>query len=75
MFATYCFVTEIWEAGITKTEAVLTSTHNLCFGAKNEKYVYPCRSQFCYIKVGFKGVYLSRACFPDGDDGHLFQGS
>ena len=23
----------------------------------------PC---FFYIKVGFKGVYISRACFPDG---------
>ena len=21
--------------------------------------------QFCYIKVGFKGVYIARTCFPD----------
>ena len=20
---------------------------------------------FCYIKVGFKGVYITRTCFPD----------
>ena len=43
-------------------EAVLTSTHNLCFGAKIRKIGIP---QFCYIKVGFKGVYLLRTCFPD----------
>ena len=23
-------------------------------------------SQFCYIKVGFKGVYITRTCFCDG---------
>ena len=38
-------------------EAVLTSTHNLCFRAKKEKNVYPCKPQFYYIKVGCKGVY------------------
>ena len=31
------------------TEAVLTSTHNLCFRAKIRKNVYPCKSQFYYI--------------------------
>ena len=37
------------------------------FSSKNKKkYVYPCIPQFCYIKVGFKGVYMSRTCFPDG---------
>ena len=46
-------------------KAVLTSTHNLCFGAKIRKKVYPCIPQFCYIKVGFEGVYISRTCFPD----------
>ena len=45
--------------------AVLTSTHNLYFGAKiRKKYVYSCLPQFSYIKVGFKGVYTSRTCFP-----------
>ena len=43
-------------------EAVLTSTHNLCFGAKIRKIGIP---QFCYIKVGFKGVYITRAYFRD----------
>ena len=46
-------------------EAVLTSTHNLCYGAKIRKKVYPCMPQFYYIKVGYKGVYFSPACFPD----------
>ena len=26
---------------------------------------YPCKPQFCYIKVGFKGVNITRTCFPD----------
>ena len=27
--------------------------------------VYPCIPQFFCIKVGFKGVYIARTCFPD----------
>ena len=27
--------------------------------------IYPCIPQFCYIKVGFEGVHISRTCFPD----------
>ena len=46
-------------------EAVLTSTHNLCFGAKQEKWVYPCIPHFYCIKVGVTGVLIARACFPD----------
>ena len=45
-------------------EAVLTSTHNLGFGAKIRK-VYPCKPQFFYIRVGFKGVFFARTCYPD----------
>ena len=48
-------------------EAVLTSTHNLCFGAKIKKKAIPCKPQFCYIKVGCKGVFVTRTCFRDGD--------
>ena len=47
------------------TEAVLTSTHNLCFRAKIRKNVYPCKPQFYYIKVGCKGVFVTRTCFRD----------
>ena len=38
-------------------EAVLTSTHNLCCRAKLRKneYMYLCKPQFYYIKVGCKG--------------------
>ena len=46
-------------------EAVLMSTHNLCFRAKIRKK-YPCTPQFHYIKVGCKGVYITRTCYPDG---------
>ena len=44
--------------------AVLTSTRNLCFGSKINRYT-PANPQFVYIKVGFKGVYISRTCFPN----------
>ena len=41
------------------------STHNLCFGAKIRKNnVYPCKHQFHYIKVGFKGSKLYRYVKP-----------
>ena len=33
---------------------------------KYEKYIYPCIAQFYFIKVGYKGVFISRTCFPDG---------
>ena len=42
------------------------STHNLCFKAKIIKNVYPCTSKFNYIKVGYKGVFVTRTCFSDG---------
>ena len=36
------------------------------FSSKNKKYnVYPCKPQFYYIKVGFKGVKIIWACFSD----------
>ena len=41
------------------------STHNVCFGPKLRKLGIPCKPQFFYIKVGFKGVYISRTRFPD----------
>ena len=48
-------------------EPPLTSTHNLCFRAKiRKKKTYPCKPQFYHIKVGCKGVYITRTCYPDG---------
>ena len=41
------------------------STHNLCFRAKIKKDVYPCTPQFHCIKVGCKGVFVTRTCFRD----------
>ena len=41
------------------------STHNQCFGAKIRKNLYPCKPQFYYIKVGCKGVLVTRTCFLD----------
>ena len=39
-------------------EAVLTSTHKLCFSRNKKNNVYPCKPQFYYIKVEFKGVKI-----------------
>ena len=37
------------------------------FLIRNKKNnVYPCKPQFYYIKVGFKGVKIIKACFRDG---------
>ena len=41
------------------------STHNLCFGAKIRKNVYPCKLQVYYIKVGCKGVFITQTCLHD----------
>ena len=49
--------------------AVLTSTHNLCFRAKIRENEYPCEPQFYYIKVGCKGVHITRTCSHDGEGG------
>ena len=32
---------------------------------KLEKSIYPTKTQFYYIKMGFKGVKLTRTCYPD----------
>ena len=36
------------------------------FWIKNRKIVYPLIHQFYYKKVGFKWVYMSLTCYPDG---------
>ena len=49
-------------------EAVLSRTHNLCFLSRNKKNnVYPCKPQFYYINVGFKGVNIIKVCFVIGN--------
>ena len=36
------------------------------FKSKNKKKnEYPCKPQLFYIKMGCKGVYISRICYPD----------
>ena len=39
------------------------STHNVCFGARIRKIGI---RQFCYIKVGSKGIYIAWPCFHNG---------
>ena len=35
------------------------------FQSKNKNNVYPCKPQFYYIKVGFKGIKIMLTCFHD----------
>ena len=42
-----------------------SSNEYLCFGEKIRKKVFPCKPQFYYIKVGCKGVFVTRTCFRD----------
>ena len=40
------------------------------FLSRNKKNnVYPCKPQFNFVKVGFKGVKIIKACFRDGSHG------
>ena len=43
-------------------EAVLTSTHNLCFGAKIRKIGIPLQTPGLLYK---SGEFIARTCFPD----------
>ena len=45
------------------------------FLSRNKKTkVYPCKPQFYYIKVGFKGVKILSVCFHDGrEKGRTFR--
>ena len=43
------------------SEAVITSTHNVCFGAKIRKVGIPLHT----MKVGYKGLNITRKCYPD----------
>ena len=52
-------------------KAVITSTHNLCFGPKIRIGI-PLHTFVLLYKVGRKGVYISRTCFPDGMGTHTF---
>ena len=68
-FSYFCSKHRLWVHVLEphrRGEAVLTSTHNLCFGAKIRKIGIPLHNPvLLYIKVGFKGVYITRTCFPD----------
>ena len=39
--------------------------HNLCFGAKIRKIGMPLHTPVLPYRIGYKGVFISRTCFPD----------
>ena len=64
--APFCSKYALWVLVRTApVRAVLTSTHNVCFGAKIRKLIIPLHTLFYYISVGFKAVYVTRTSFPD----------
>ena len=59
----FSFLLKTWIVGTRVNrlnEAVLTSTHNLCFRA-TIRY----KPQFYNIKVACKGVFITRTCLHD----------
>ena len=46
-------------------EAVLTSTHNLCFGANISKIGMPLHTPVLLYKRRVQGVIIARTCFLD----------
>ena len=60
------FVQNIDRGYTLEPPQALMSTHNLCFRAKVRKNVYPSKPLFYYIKVGCKGVFITRTCLHDG---------
>ena len=44
------------------------STHNLCFGSKVMKIGTLLHTPVLLYKVGYKGVYVTRKCYADGDE-------
>ena len=77
MFAIFSYFwskNRLW-VHVRTAEAVLTSIHNLYFVKKTLlcnynldvlDVLYPSITQFCYMKVGFEGVHITRTCFRDG---------
>ena len=45
---------------------------SIFWSKKKEKYVYPSKPHFFYIKVGCKGVFITRTCYPDDSFIHSF---
>ena len=61
----FCSKYTLWIRLNRLAETVEMSTHTVCFGPKIRKFNIPCEPQCFYTKVGFKGVNISRKCFPD----------
>ena len=53
-------------------EAVLTSTHNVCFGSEIRILGIPLQTPFFLYKSGSAGIYISRSCFPDDVSNYRF---
>ena len=43
------------------------------FWSKNKKKIYPSKPHFFHIKVGCKGLFITRTCYPDDSSQSFFQ--
>ena len=50
---------------------IFAQKHRSLVHVRTASLVYPSKPQFYYIKVGCKGVFVTRTCFRDGSRGQL----
>ena len=58
-FSYFCSKHRLWG------EVILSSSHNLCFGAKIRKIGIPLHAPVLLYKSGVQEVFITRTCFPD----------
>ena len=66
----FLFLLETWIVGTG--EALLTSTHNLCFGTKLRKIGIPLHTPVILYKSGVYGGIYCTDMFEADVDGHCF---
>ena len=53
------------DCGYTLEQGGSNNNPQSMFWSKNKKNRYTRIPQICYIKVGYKGVFIARTCSPD----------
>ena len=56
----YLFISHLWKRGGSNEYP-----QSMFWSKNKKKYVYPSKPHFVYIKVGCKGVFITRTCYPD----------
>ena len=69
IFSYFCSKHRLWVLVRTASPPRRGGSHDYLQSmvlANKKNNVYPCKLQFHYIKVGFKGVKITQACFRNG---------